>query len=86
MPRFEIAMLELDGQVQRESVVSEPDDAAAHERAIREVRQLVAAMALEGVIDLSGRVEVRDQEGNLVSSTALREAFDVLPGVSEDDG
>jgi hypothetical protein len=53
------------------------DQAAARRLAIDSVRSMVSEDARRGVIDLKGRIDVKDNAENLLVTVAFAEAFDL---------
>jgi hypothetical protein len=53
------------------------DQATARTIALRSIRSMVAEEAREGMIDLTGRIEIEDAAGNLLLTVAFTEAFQV---------
>jgi hypothetical protein len=51
-----------------------PDLAAARVEAIKGVRSIISFEVLDGLIDLTGRIEVADSEGRVVLSIPYLEA------------
>lgn len=53
----------------------ELDEGEARGMAVESIRSIVAEEARDGLIDLTGRIEVADQQGDIVFTTQFPEAF-----------
>lgn len=53
----------------------EIDQAAAPDMAVASIRSIVADEARDGLIDLTGRIDVADQHGDVIFTTQFQEAF-----------
>lgn len=54
-----------------------PDLSAARERAIREARPIMASKVMKGRLDLSGRILVRSETGEVLLEVPFDEALEV---------
>lgn len=63
------------------------DQAAARTMALDSIRSMVAEDVGKGIIDLTGRIEVKDHNHSLLLCVTYLEAFHVrLPGSGEQSG
>lgn len=51
-----------------------PDDDAAREAALAGARSLIAADVQEGILNLSGRIDVTDEQGKMMFSVPFESA------------
>jgi hypothetical protein len=57
-----------------EEGIAHPDEAAARTFALAGARSLIAGDVVEGILDLSGRIDVEDEAGKLVFSLPFEKA------------
>src|SRR5690606_29910770 len=77
MPRFYFHIHNGNGFARDDEGTDAPDRAAAEALATKGIRSIVAEEALGGMIDLTGRVEIRDAEGHLLTTVRFAEAFEL---------
>ena len=77
MPRFFFFVHNGHGVIRDETGTDLQDQAAAGQLALDSVRSMVAEDARRGVIDLDGRIEVKDRAGSLLLTLDYREAFEL---------
>jgi hypothetical protein len=77
MPRFYFHLVE-EAIVQDNEGADLPDEAAARQRALASARDVVAEDARNGLLNLLPRIDVTDEEGNLVFSLGFHEAFTII--------
>lgn len=77
MPRYFLHLHNNLGPVTDEEGQDLPDLEAAHLEAIRNIRGLLSAELKEGQIDLSGRIEIFDEPGNLLRVVPFTDAVRV---------
>jgi hypothetical protein len=75
MPRFFFHILNGHGPTPDEVGTDLPDQSAARNLAIDSIRSMIAEDARRGVIDLSGRIDIKDAAENLLVDIAYAEAF-----------
>lgn len=80
MPRFHLHVHNRIGFVLDEEGQELPDLHAARAVAISSIRSIVAEEAHDGVIDLTGRVDIADHAGRVLGDVPFREAFLVESG------
>lgn len=56
-----------------------PSLAIAREKAIDDIRSILSEEARRGVIDLSGRIDVTDKDGNVLLTVSFGEAVTIRP-------
>ena len=79
MPRF-FFHLHDRGHVFRDEDGKECNDVTeASKLALRSARAIVSADALDGSIDLSGRIEIADEQGAVVLTVLYRDAVAIRP-------
>lgn len=78
MERYHFNLHERSGFVQDEEGRELPGMAEVRSEALKGVRSLVAEDAIQGRIDLSGRVEVVDSEGRAVFTLTFSDAVEIL--------
>ena len=78
MERYHFNLHERSGFVQDEEGRELPGMAEVRSEALKGVRSLVAEDAIQGRIDLSGRVEVVDSEGRAVFTLTFSDAVEML--------
>lgn len=54
-----------------------PDLATARREAIEGIRSLISEEARDGVLDLTGRIEIADADGNILCEVGYAEAMDL---------
>lgn len=70
-----------DGETPDDEGLDAADQAAAHTIALESVRSMVAEEARSGVIDLTGRIDVKDAAANVLLTVAFADAFRLkIPG------
>lgn len=74
MARFYFHIYNGHGETRDDEGV-ETDQAGAQGMAVESIRSIVAEEARDGLIDLTGRIEVADQRGDVVFTTGFPEAF-----------
>lgn len=77
MKRYFFDLIDSSGVTDDEEGVELPDPSTLRRRAIREARAIMAAGLLEGTLDLSGRIIVRDQQGEVVLALKFDEAVKI---------
>ncbi len=77
MPRFFFHVHNGHGDIPDESGTDLADQSAASRLAVDSVRSMVSEDARRGVIDLKGRIDVKDAADNLLISVDFIEAFDL---------
>ena len=77
MPRFFFHVHNGPGDIPDESGTDIADQSAASRLAVDSVRSMVSEDARRGVIDLKGRIDVKDAADNLLISVDFIEAFDL---------
>ena len=81
MSRFYFGLLNGSGLTRDEEGADLPDLAAARQRAIREARCIMAHEVRRGQLDLSGRVVVRTDAGEILLEIQFDEALRIAhPG------
>jgi hypothetical protein len=75
MPHFYFDVHNGHGDTLDEEGVDLPDQAAARQIALDSIRSMVAEDARKGVIDLDGRIDVRDGARNVLLTVCFAEAF-----------
>jgi hypothetical protein len=75
MPRFFFHIQNGHGPVPDETGTDLPDQSAARNLAIDSIRSMIAEDARRGVIDLSGRIDIKDKAENLLIEIRYAEAF-----------
>lgn len=81
MPRFFFNVYNGQGDTIDDVGSDMEDQAAARRMAVDSIRSMVSEDARRGMIDLKGRIEVKDQEDNLLVSVEFVEAFELrVPG------
>lgn len=70
-----------EGSGRRLGISEDMDPVAARRQAIERIRRIVADGARHGLIDLRGRIDIRNEAGEVVTTVRLREAFHVQDGV-----
>lgn len=84
MPRYYLNLYNRIGPVPDWEGQVLADSAAARQRAVESIREMVSADALEGVLHLRGRIEVLDEQRQLLSTTTFMEVFDLTLGAPFD--
>ena len=82
MPRFFFHLHDRGNVFQDEDGTECDDVTEASRLALRSARAIVSADALDGSIDLNGRIEIADEQGAVVSTVLYREAVAVRPLVN----
>lgn len=77
MPRFHLHVYNGTGLSPDDEGTDFPDEAAARVLALNSIRSIVAEEAVEGLIDLTGRIEIRDPQDDLLDTVWFVDAFDV---------
>ena len=77
MPRFFFHVHNGHGEIPDDTGTELADNSAASRLAIDSVRSMVSEDARRGLIDLKGRVDVKDDSDNLLISVDFIEAFDL---------
>lgn len=77
MPRFFFHIYNGHGETPDDIGADLENQAAAHRLAVDSVRSMVSEDARCGVIDLKGRIDVKDQSNNVLVTVDFVEAFDV---------
>jgi hypothetical protein len=77
MPHFFFHVYNGHGHTPDEGGSDMEDQAAAHRMALDSIRSMVAEEARGGVIDLQGRIDVKDGNSNLLVTVYYSEAFDL---------
>lgn len=77
MPRFFFHVFNGNGHTGDEEGLDLEDQSAARRIAIDSIRSMIAEEARQGVIDLSGRIEVKDAVNNSLFGVAFPEAFEL---------
>lgn len=75
MPRFHLHVYNGTGFSPDDEGTDFPDEAAARVLALTSIRSIVAEEAVQGLIDLTGRVEIRDPGDDLLDTVRFAEAF-----------
>lgn len=76
MPRY-FLHIRNGGNVRDEEGIELPGVPDARTRAIEGIRSIVAEEAREGRIDLAGRIEIANGDGDVLLAVPFREAFDL---------
>lgn len=79
MPRYFFDLVNGIGRTHDEDGAELPDLAAARKRAIAEARPIMAHEVLQGRLDLSGRIDVRGQSGEILIEVGFDEAVEIEP-------
>ncbi|MBY8823480.1 DUF6894 family protein [Sphingomonas colocasiae] len=77
MPRFFLHIHNGHGLVHDEEGSDAPDQAGARVLALDSIRSIVAEEAREGLIDLTGRIAIEDEDGNPLSDVCFPDAFEL---------
>jgi hypothetical protein len=77
MPRFYLDVFNGNGKTADEEGLELEDQASARRIALDSVRSIIAEEARSGVIDLSGRIEVKDSLANVLVTVHFTEAFEL---------
>ena len=80
MPRFHLNLKNRIGFVPDLEGLELPSERAAYAEAVRNIRSIVSAEVLEGVVDLDGSVEIMDAQGQLLAVVPFKEAVQIQPG------
>ena len=84
MPRFFFDVCNGHGLIRDEEGIDLETQASARQVAIDSVRSMVAEDARKGVLDLKGRIDLKDSAGNILIAIYYMEAFEVqMPGADE---
>lgn len=75
MPHFYFDVHNGHGDTLDEEGVDLMDQAAARQIAVESIRSMVAEDARKGIIDLDGRIDVRDGARNILLTVCFAEAF-----------
>lgn len=87
MPHFYFDLYNGHGAVPDEEGSDLADQAAARAMALDSIRSMVSEDVGKGIIDLTGRIEVKDQNHALLLCVNYIEAFQVhMPGDTEKRG
>lgn len=82
MPRFYLDITNGHGEVPDEDGLELEGQYAAHQLAIDSVRSIVAEETRKGIIDLNGRIDVCDEDRNILLTVPFAEAFELrMPGL-----
>lgn len=82
MPRFFFFVYNGHGEIPDDVGSDLENQSSARRLAIDSVRSMIAEDARRGVIDLNGRIEVKDAAENVLVTVDFAEAFDLrLPNV-----
>ena len=76
MPRYHFHLHDRDGLTKDSQGRECADLAVVRERAIREARAIISDDVRHGRIDLSGRIEVTDGDGEVVMTLLFSEAVE----------
>ena len=77
MPRFYFDIFNGNGRTPDEEGLELESQAAARRIALDSVRSIIAEEARDGVIDLGGRIEVKDKAANVLMTVDFVEAFEL---------
>lgn len=77
MPRFFFHVYNGHGKTPDEVGSDLEDQSAARQLALDSIRSMVSEDARRGMIDLNGRIEVRDGADNLLVTVEFMEAFEL---------
>ena len=77
MPRYFFDLLNGIGTTHDEEGTDLPDIAAARDRALREARPVIAHEILDGWLDLTGKIRVRSEAGEVLFEVRFDEAVDL---------
>lgn len=77
MPRYRFHIDNAHGPVRDEEGTVLPDEDAARTFALNSIRSIVADEAGDGLIDLTGRIDVEDDDGNACLTVMFRDAFEL---------
>jgi hypothetical protein len=80
MPRFYLHLYNRVGFARDEEGEELPDLAAARELAMTSIRDILAAEAKEGSIDLRGRIEIADENQEVLAVVRFPEAVELHLG------
>lgn len=77
MPRFFFNVYNGHGDTLDEAGTDMANQTAAHGLAVDSIRSMIAEDARRGVLDLLGRIEVVDDQDNLLVTITFPEAFEL---------
>lgn len=77
MPKFFFHLHSGDGFSEDDGGIDLETAGCAREVAIEGIRSIVAEEALEGSLDLTGHVNIKDEQDNLLSHVTFVEAFEL---------
>jgi hypothetical protein len=77
MPRFFFHVHNGNGETPDYEGLDLSDQSAARRTALDSVRSMVAEEARQGLLDLTGCIEVKDESGNMLLTVGFIEAFEL---------
>lgn len=81
MPHFYFDVFNGHGQTPDEEGLDLADESSARVIALDSVRSMVAEDARKGLIDLNGRIDVKDDDGEVLLTVSFADAFQLrMPG------
>jgi hypothetical protein len=77
MARFFFFVFNGNGETPDDEGIDLANQSAARRIALDSIRSIIAEEAREGVIDLNGRIDVKDDAANVLLTVPFSEAFDL---------
>lgn len=80
MPHYHLNLHNSTGFIPDCEGLDLPSESAARDEAIRSIRSIVSSEVREGVVDLNGRIEVVDGDGEVLTVVRFADAVRIVAG------